>query len=200
MNQHLSEEMQNALAAAVGGRLLHRLQCLLGSLPEDSRPQARLFALEAAADSGWEDALPELLKEAGENALPECLARVARLGLVASVRRLLALGAPADGTPELPDSPLACAVGGGHVEVVRLLLDHGANIEARRKDGKTPLHQAAAWGNAETVQLLLEAGANARALTPHSRDALWLAEAAQKQSSAALLRAWLVAHPAEAEL
>ncbi len=161
MNQHLSEEMQNALAAAVGDRLLHRLQCLLGSVPEDSRPQARLFALEAAADSGWEEALPELLKEAGENALPECLARVARLGLVASVRRLLALGAPADGTPELPDSPLACAVGGGHVEVVRLLLAAGADPSYKACElDSPPLGYVDSWvDDVEIVRLLLEFGA-----------------------------------------
>ncbi len=125
------------------------------------------------------------------------LAQAARGGHVEVMRLLLAAGADTEARGHFAETVLGDAAAAGQAGAVRLLLDHGANIETRRKDGKTPLHQAAAWGNAETVQLLLEAGANARALTPYGRDALWFAEAAQKQASAALLRAWLAAHPAE---
>ncbi len=159
--------------------------------------------LMRAAAAGYENVVRLLLRAGARVDVPSRLfggplSLAASKGHVAAMRLLLAAGAGVEQCTLHGNTVLCCAASGGQPAAVRLLLDCGAEVEAAGEDGMTPLLLAAAWGNADTVQVLLEAGANAYAVNIFGRDALALAERQKKRASAALLRAWMAAHP-EAE-
>ncbi len=158
----MNQEEENALAAAVGSHQLQRVQSRLESLPEAVQAEARAFALKAASSIGWEEALPALFRDdCPQETLAECLYAAAEIGHLSLVRRLLALGAPANGAPLLRDTPLTAAVEGGYTEVVRELLAAGADPNLVLRGGDTaPLSNVRSWeSDVEIVRLLLRAGA-----------------------------------------
>ncbi|KAI8495244.1 positive regulation of extrinsic apoptotic signaling pathway via death domain receptors protein [Branchiostoma belcheri] len=57
------------------------------------------------------------------------------------------------------NTPLYCAVSGGHVAVAALLLKAGAQVDSRGPSEDTPLHKAASGGHVGVAELLLKAGA-----------------------------------------
>jgi Family of unknown function (DUF5990)/Ankyrin repeats (3 copies)/Ankyrin repeats (many copies) len=86
-------------------------------------------------------------------------------GTGALVRELLRAGAPANGHPGEPETPLITAASYGDAEVARELIDAGADLEVRASDssggvpGGTALLHAAVFGMTEVVDVLAEAGA-----------------------------------------
>lgn len=78
---------------------------------------------------------------------------------------LLESGAPADGAPGDPETPLVTAASYGDAAVARVLIEAGADVEARSSSesggvpGGTPLVHAAVFGMTEVVDVLVAAGA-----------------------------------------
>lgn len=83
----------------------------------------------------------------------------------ALARTLLAAGAPVDGPPGTPETPLATAASYGDAAVAQVLVEAGADLEARAADdtggvpGGTPLLHAAVFGMTAVVDVLVRAGA-----------------------------------------
>ncbi len=88
---------------------------------------------------------------------------VDRTGAMASA--LLAAGAPVDGQPGDPETPLITAASYGDPDVARVLIGAGADIEARAADdaggipGGTALLHAAVFGMTAVVDVLIASGA-----------------------------------------
>ena len=86
-------------------------------------------------------------------------------GTGAVARVLLAAGAPVDGEPGDPETPLITAASYGDAAVARVLIEAGADLEARAADdsggvpGGTALLHAAVFGMTEVVDVLVAAGA-----------------------------------------
>ena len=86
-------------------------------------------------------------------------------GTGAVARALLAAGAPVDGEPGDPETPLITAASYGDAEVARVLVEAGADLEARAADdsggvpGGTALLHAAVFGMTDVVDVLVGAGA-----------------------------------------
>ena len=80
-------------------------------------------------------------------------------------RALLAAGAPVDGDPGEPETPLITAASYGDAAVARVLIEAGADLEARAANdsggvpGGTALLHAAVFGMTEVVDVLVAAGA-----------------------------------------
>jgi len=80
-------------------------------------------------------------------------------------RALIAAGAPVDGRPGDPETPLITAASYGDADVARVLIDSGADLEATAAPdaggipGGTPLLHAAVFGMTDVVDLLVKAGA-----------------------------------------
>jgi uncharacterized protein len=78
---------------------------------------------------------------------------------------LLAAGAPVDGRPGDPETPLMTAASYGDAEAARVLVEHGADLERRAAPdaggvpGGTALRHAAVFGMTAVVDVLVEAGA-----------------------------------------
>lgn len=91
-------------------------------------------------------------------------------GTAAVARALLAAGAPVDGAPGEPETPLITAASYGDVEVARVLIEAGADLEARAAPdaggvpGGTALLHAAVFGMTPVVDLLVAAGARIHSL------------------------------------
>ncbi|MEA2244049.1 MAG: uncharacterized protein QOD24_3605 [Solirubrobacteraceae bacterium] len=88
---------------------------------------------------------------------------VPRAGMLA--RALIEAGAPVDGAPGEPETPLITAASYGDAAVARVLIDAGADIDARAASnaggvpGGTPLLHAAVFGMTEVIDVLVAAGA-----------------------------------------
>jgi uncharacterized protein len=88
-------------------------------------------------------------------------------GTGAVARLLLDNGAPIDGEPGAPETPLITAASYGDAEVARVLIDAGADLEATAASdaggvpGGTALLHAAVFGMTDVVDVLVEAGARA---------------------------------------
>ena len=86
-------------------------------------------------------------------------------GTGAVARALLDAGAPVDGKPGDPETPLITAASYGDADVARVLIDAGADIEVAASvdaggvPGGTALLHAAVFGMTEVVDLLVAAGA-----------------------------------------
>ena len=76
------------------------------------------------------------------------------------VRRVLALGVPAQSQNELLETPLHVAVWKNALEIVDVLVAAGADVNARMAFDETPLHIAAEHGLTSMVRLLLSHGAD----------------------------------------
>ena len=80
-------------------------------------------------------------------------------------RALLAAGAPVDGDPGEPETPLITAASYGDAAVARVLIEAGADLEARAANdsggvpGGTALLHAAVFGMTDVVDVLVAAGA-----------------------------------------
>jgi uncharacterized protein len=86
-------------------------------------------------------------------------------GTGAVARALLAAGAPVDGEPGAPETPLITAASYGDAEVARVLIEAGADPDARAAPdaggvpGGTALLHAAVFGMTDVLDLLVDAGA-----------------------------------------
>lgn len=86
------------------------------------------------------------------------------------VRTLLAAGAPVEGDPGDPETPLITAASYGDAEVARALVEAGADLDARAASdsggvpGGTALLHAAVFGMTDVVDVLVSAGATVSSL------------------------------------
>jgi ankyrin repeat protein len=91
-------------------------------------------------------------------------------------------------------TPLHNALFGRRVETAKLLIEHAADVTARRggkgwpRAGWTALHYCASYGFAELAEELIERGAEIDALDDEGKSALRVAEEADQQETAKLLR------------
>ena len=91
-------------------------------------------------------------------------------GTGAVARTLLAAGAPVDGEPGEPETPLITAASYGDEEVARALVEAGADLDARAATdsggvpGGTALLHAAVFGMTDVVDVLVAAGARVNSL------------------------------------
>ena len=101
----------------------------------------------------------------------------ARLGLSRDLpgtgdvaRALLEAGAPVDGDPAAPETPLITAASYGDADVARVLVEAGADLEARAVPhaggvpGGTALLHAAVFGMTDVLDVLAAAGAEAHSI------------------------------------
>jgi rhodanese-related sulfurtransferase len=93
------------------------------------------------------------------------LMRAARLGDLALVRELAALGAKLELRNADGNTALWLACFSNDAAVVKSLIDAGANLDNQNDNGATCLMYAASSGKHELVALLLGAGANAELLS-----------------------------------
>lgn len=86
-------------------------------------------------------------------------------GTDAMVQALLDAGAPVNGEPGAPETPLITAASYGDAEVAQVLVNAGADLEARAAataggvPGGTALRHAAVFGMTHVVDILVAAGA-----------------------------------------
>jgi uncharacterized protein len=91
-------------------------------------------------------------------------------GTAAIASTLLRAGAPVDGEPGEPETPLITAASYGDADVARVLIEAGADIEARAAPnaggvpGGTALLHAAVFGMTDVVDVLVEAGARVHSI------------------------------------
>jgi uncharacterized protein len=91
-------------------------------------------------------------------------------GTGAVARALLDAGAPVDGDPEEPETPLITAASYGDAEVAQVLIEAGADLEATAAadaggiPGGTALLHAAVFGMTGVVDVLVAAGARVHSL------------------------------------
>nr|7TBO_A Chain A, D12 LOV2-DARPin fusion [synthetic construct]7TBO_B Chain B, D12 LOV2-DARPin fusion [synthetic construct] len=134
--------------------------------------------IKKAEDNGDEDKVKELrekLDKLRKAYLILALLEAAKKGQIEEVRRLLELGADANGADGTGTTPLHLAAYSGHLEIVEVLLKHGADVDASDVFGYTPLHLAAYWGHLEIVEVLLKNGADVNAMDSDGMTPLHLA-------------------------
>jgi ankyrin repeat protein len=91
-------------------------------------------------------------------------------GTGAVAQRLIDAGAPVDGDPGDPETPLITAASYGDAEVAKVLIEAGADMNARSSPGSggvpgsTALLHAAVFGMTDVLDLLVEAGAEVTSL------------------------------------
>lgn len=162
-----------------GGR-----QSLVAACLANGRPRAAEFLAENGARVGFAEAaglgLLDVVAsffEGGDGAqappttrqVNEALLFACSYGRVSVVAFLVERGADLAAHTRDGQTPLHCAVIGGHLDVVELLLQHRAPLDVENAYGGTPLGQAhwsAAHGDADRyaaiVEVLTAAGARAR--------------------------------------
>ena len=91
------------------------------------------------------------------------------------VRRLLESKVSVNDTNDELETPLLCAVEGGHVlnksaqaSVIQLLIERNADLDAPSVDGRTPIWCACRWGLIDVMRQLVEAKAD-----PTQETAKW---------------------------
>jgi ankyrin repeat protein len=107
----------------------------------------------------------------------------------ASVKLLLARGAPANAQDHDGCSALFQAAGLGSTSIVRILLEHGGGVDLEMRDheGRTALHIAARKSHVAVLRLLLDRGAKVNAVNGHGKTALFEAVAAGSKAGVQLL-------------
>jgi ankyrin repeat protein len=91
-------------------------------------------------------------------------------GTGAVARALLDAGAPVDGDPAEPETPLMTAASYGDAEVARVLIDAGADLDATAAanaggvPGGTALLHAAVFGMTDVIDVLVAAGARVHSI------------------------------------
>lgn len=83
-------------------------------------------------------------------------------GDLKEAKELVAQGFDVHFVDDFSNTPLHCAVKGGHIEVARFLLSVGADVNAHEEEkaGDTPLGEVAQNCSYEMAELLVKAGAN----------------------------------------
>jgi hypothetical protein len=103
---------------------------------------------------------------------------------VATVRRLLSEGVPADLTNKVGWTPLHAAAAGGAERVLTLLCQRGVAVDPRCHAGRTPLMDAARHGHLACVKAVVKSGARIGLLDTAGLCAL-------DQAKGEAVRAWL---------
>jgi hypothetical protein len=117
-------------------------------------------AAAVAAGSGGGASTTQAGGRAGTPAA-ETLLQAAKVGDVAEVRKVVALGVNVDERDADGDTALHWAAGNGHVEVLQVLVvELGADKEAKTANGQTALHWAVVNGHMEVMRVLVELGAD----------------------------------------
>jgi ankyrin repeat protein len=124
------------------------------------------------------------------------LAFAAHFGHSGTARSLLEQGANVNivSRHAMRLTPLHNSLFGRRIELAKLLIEHGAKVNARRggkgwpRAGWTALHYCASYGFAELAELLVERGAKVEALDDEGKSPLKVAEEADQQETAKLLR------------
>ncbi|KAJ8652772.1 hypothetical protein O0I10_011577 [Lichtheimia ornata] len=94
-------------------------------------------------------------------------------GFAAAVDRLDKI--PVDERNARGLSPLAVAIGLGHVETMQRLLARGADVNGTTRLGNTILHHAVTWNRIEAVKAVVDAGGNVNVLNAMEETPLMLA-------------------------
>lgn len=94
-------------------------------------------------------------------------------GFAAAVDRLDKI--PVDERNARGLSPLAVAIGLGHVETMHRLLARGANVNGITRLGNTILHHAVTWNRIEAVKAVVDAGGDVNVLNAMEETPLMLA-------------------------
>jgi uncharacterized protein len=84
----------------------------------------------------------------------------AEQGDVATLKRLIAAGAPLDPVDGAKRTPLLLAVANNHFEAAALLIQAGANINAQAANMDSPWMLAGALGRTEMLRLMIPKGPN----------------------------------------
>ena len=103
---------------------------------------------------------------------------------VATVRRLLSEGVPADLTNKVGWTPLHAAAAGGAERVLTLLCQRGVAVDPRCHAGRTPLMDAARHGHLACVKAVVKSGARIGLVDTAGLCAL-------DQAKGEAVRAWL---------
>lgn len=197
-----NREGYSPLALAILEGNAHVVALLLDAgFPVEGQRARGLSPLHLAAFAGHERVVTHLLlRGANPNRRDEgrgghtALHYAAQEGHWRVAKRLLESGARVNSTSG-GFTPLALAIGSGHLATVRILLAGGADPNARcpPDDNDTPLHMACVWNDSDKViRLLLRWGANPLL---RSRDGKTPAETAEKLGKsriAALLGKWSI--------
>jgi ankyrin repeat protein len=116
---------------------------------------ANLPMLLVLLESGFNPEAP------AANGVPP-LHHAVELGLVDTVKALLASGAKVDARDQAYRTPLMRAVESDALPIVRLLLEGGADVNTFDRRGDTPLHFAVRKRSPDGIRLLLDRGADPR--------------------------------------
>jgi uncharacterized protein len=112
-------------------------------------------------------AWPALARASGE-----ALVAAAEAGDLATLRRLLAGGAPVDARDARRRTPLLAATQAKHIAAARLLIERGADVNAKDDLQDSPFLYAAAEGRLEILRLTLAAGADLKSTNRYGGTAL----------------------------
>lgn len=158
-----------------------------GRLPHDDAPE------KAIADEAEE--IRRLLERGGPSARDEhgqtALHLAARLGMIGTLRQLLATGAEVDARDHDGNTPLHRAVQAGWREAAQVLIAEGADVNAQTGFGHRPLHLAAGARHEKLAELLVAHGSDVEAPIAggrRSRPLHLAAEAGLPRLAALLLR------------
>jgi|GEM_PF-1509279 len=146
-------------------RDLARLRKLLAAHPEQAKQSLRNWCdhPRGASPLGY---IAMLRFNAGRRGLDGPLPRTG-----ATARALIEAGAPVDGEPGEPETPLITAASYGDAEVAAVLIEAGADLEATAAPhaggvpGGTALRHAAVFGMTDVLDVLLAAGARITGLS-----------------------------------
>ena len=98
---------------------------------------------------------------------------------IAKVEQLLTHDHDVNEVDAAKQSPLLCAVEGGHVsdkkaqmQVIRLLTHHKAILDSASRDGRTPIWCACRWGLSDVVACLMAAKADPTQTAKYGESAI----------------------------
>ncbi|KAE9371781.1 ankyrin [Stipitochalara longipes BDJ] len=146
----------------------------------DYTPNTQQAALCAAASSGNEACLMELVNYAAQSAEKfdwpaVLLCRAAEFRQEGLVKKLLEFGASPNAVIANALTALHIAARDGHADIVKILLDAKADYKLVTDSGRVALHLAAYHGHTDIVKKLLVVGSEVNALDNEKANALHLA-------------------------